>query len=97
MVLAGWIEAPFQNIAVDDYCARKGSVTLSLLHRADIHDQGTTRVFADQVVRLNPVQACPGLGQNVGDRTPLDLIDACGFSTDVREKILWRNAERVLE
>ena len=32
----------------------------------------------------------------VGDRDPVGFIEGCNVRPEAREKILWRNAERVL-
>ena len=60
MVRAAGVQSPFQNVPVNDERARQLTVTLTLLDRADVHDQGADGDLGRQVGWLHPIEALAG-------------------------------------
>lgn len=85
-----WLEKPSTRVNMS---APPAEFLKRLTYDSCVYDAGLLRqlveiVGADRVVL--------GSDYPVGDADPLAMIDACAFAPEVREKILWRNAERIL-
>ncbi len=53
---AGRIEPPFKDVAVDHEGVRQVTVSLPLLGRADVHDEGTSGLDGRKVGGIDPVE-----------------------------------------
>lgn len=62
-VRAGGIEPPFKNVPVNDHRSRKLTITVPLLHRPCVNDEGAVFDLPLQIRGVDPLQPDAALSQ----------------------------------
>ncbi len=85
-----WLEKPATRVNMK---APPAEFLKRLTYDSCVYDAGLLERLVEIVGEDRVVL---GSDYPVGDRDPLAMIETCGLSAEVKDKIIWRNAARVL-
>ena len=91
------IQAPLQHVAIDDEGARQAAVTLSLLPRADVHDQRPLPASLEELVGVDADQTRSGLAKHLIDHVRDGSQRATGHRASQNETIDELRSDHVPE